>query len=224
MQPKDFIALVAPSAVAFFRAHKISAALIIAQAALESGWGKYAPGNNLFGIKADSSWHGPVVTETTTEYIGGRSENTQAKFRAYPSLGDSIQDHGQFLLANSRYHNLIGAEWRTACELIQKDGYATDPQYAQKLIAVIEQYKLYQYDSQAAQAAKGGEEDVQVPTLQQGVTGHTNAVKAVQAIVGVKTDGVFGPVTKTAVQKWQSAHGLTADGIVGPQTWGKMLA
>ncbi|GMA48675.1 hypothetical protein GCM10025857_39850 [Alicyclobacillus contaminans] len=148
----------------------------------------------------------------------------QAKFRAYASLGDSIQDHGQFLLANSRYHNLVGADWRTACQLIQQDGYATAPNYAQTLISIIEQYKLYQYDTQPVQPAPQGGDDVQVPTLQQGATGHTNAVKAVQAIVGVTADGVFGPATKAAVQKWQSAHGLTADGIVGPQTWAKMLS
>ncbi|GMA52079.1 hypothetical protein GCM10025857_68350 [Alicyclobacillus contaminans] len=75
----------------------------------------------------------------------------------------------------------------------------------------------------AAQPAPQGGDDVQVPTLQQGVTGHTNAVKAVQAIVGTTADGVFGPATAAAVKKWQSAHGLTADGIVGPQTWSKML-
>ncbi|GMA51797.1 hypothetical protein GCM10025857_31540 [Alicyclobacillus contaminans] len=106
----------------------------------------------------------------------------------------------------------------------QQDGYATAPNYAQTLISIIEQYKLYQYDTQPAQpAVQGGEGDVQVPNLQQGVSGHTNAVKAVQAIVGVTADGVFGPDTKAAVQKWQSAHGLTADGIVGPQTWGVIL-
>lgn len=73
-------------------------------------------------------------------------------------------------------------------------------------------------------APKGVEDDVQVPTLQQGVNGHANAVKAVQAIVGATADGAFGPNTTSKVQQWQKVHGLNGDGVVGPQTWAVMLA
>ena len=145
-QAKQFIADVAPMAHQFFCDHKISAALIIAQGILESGYGQYAPGNNLFGIKADASWHGAVISEQTKEYINGQWETVTATFRAYPSKGDSLVDHGKFLLENSRYHNLIGAPWQQAVELIHQDGYATDPTYTQQLRALITQWDLEQYD------------------------------------------------------------------------------
>jgi N-acetyl-anhydromuramyl-L-alanine amidase AmpD len=77
-----------------------------------------------------------------------------------------------------------------------------------------------------ATAQKGGEDDVlvkELPTLHQGATGHVNAVKAVQAIVGVTVDGVFGPQTEAAVKRWQAEHKLVADGIVGPKTWAAMF-
>jgi peptidoglycan hydrolase-like protein with peptidoglycan-binding domain len=72
----------------------------------------------------------------------------------------------------------------------------------------------------------GGGDDMtakELPVLQQGVQGHVNAVKAVQAVVGVTVDGQFGPATAEAVKKWQAAHGLQADGVVGPKTWATML-
>jgi flagellum-specific peptidoglycan hydrolase FlgJ len=220
MNPADFIALVAPSAVKFMREHGIPASVLIAQGALESGWGEHAPGNNLFGIKWTSGCGFDYVEAPTREFINGKWVNITARFRKYHSIADSIKDHGNFLLQNSRYANLRGTDYKAACQLIQQDGYATDPSYAKQLLEIIEQYQLYKYDQQT------GGDDVKIkdlPTLQQGVTDHKNAVIAVQAIVGAEIDGKFGPQTASKVKEWQAANGLKADGVVGPLTWAKML-
>ncbi len=147
MTNQEFITFIAPSAVEFFKAYKISAAFIIAQGCLESAYGTAAPGNNLFGIKADSSWAGPIVRVPTKEYINGQEVTVQATFRAYKTMGDSITDHGNFLLTNSNYHNLIGADYRASCRLIASvDGYATDQTYGAQLLEIIAQFGLAKYD------------------------------------------------------------------------------
>jgi hypothetical protein len=121
--------------------------LTMAQCACESGYGKSAPGNNLFGIKANGTT-GKTQILTTQEYISGKWITIKDVFRAYDSWADSVSDHALFLRQNSRYKNLIGCkDYKTACKLIRQDGYATAPDYADTLIGIIEQYKLYQYDT-----------------------------------------------------------------------------
>lgn len=151
MNQTEFINLVEPGAVRGWTDKKILPSVSIAQAILESGWGRYAPGNNLFGIKANG-WNGQTQLLSTHEYIGGKYVAVKATFRAYASWADSIADHAAFLSVNKRYANLIGCtDYKRVCQMLQADGYATSPTYAQSLIALIEQYKLYQYDNVAAQ-------------------------------------------------------------------------
>ncbi|VHN01341.1 mannosyl-glycoendo-beta-N-acetylglucosaminidase family protein [Streptococcus pyogenes] len=84
--------------------YKILPSLTAAQAILESGWGKHAPHNALFGIKADSSWTGKSFdTKTQEEYQAGVVTDIVDRFRAYDSWTDSIIDHGKFLNDNPRY-------------------------------------------------------------------------------------------------------------------------
>ncbi len=147
MTPREFIDKIAQSATDFYHDHKISAALTIAQGCFESGYGKYAPGNNVFGIKADASWHGATITAPTQEYVNGAYVTVQSKFRAYATLGDSLIDHGNFLLDNPRYDNLKGAPWIRAVVLIRQDGYATDPTYSQTLKSLIQQWGLQKFDT-----------------------------------------------------------------------------
>lgn len=119
---------------------------ILGQAALESGWGKHQPkmadgtsSNNLFGIKANSSWTGKVAEVTTTEYIGGVARKVTAKFRAYDSYEDAFKDHAKLLSQSPRYSQTV-AQADTAqgfARGLQKAGYATDPAYADKLTKVI---------------------------------------------------------------------------------------
>ena len=115
--------------------------LLLAQAALETGWGKsLSNGNNLFGIKADRRWDGAKSTANTTEFVGGVAVREQASFRNYGSYGDSFRDYVSFLKENPRYqHALANAENpRQFIAGLQKAGYATDPAYARKVIAIYE--------------------------------------------------------------------------------------
>ncbi|MFE5318866.1 glycoside hydrolase family 73 protein [Paenibacillus sp. NPDC056579] len=141
MDPRSFIDFIAPYAMNSMRQSGILASVTIAQAALESGWGNFAAGNNLFGIKGEGQ------VRDTQEYIDGRWITIKDGFRVYDSWEDSIRDHAQFLLRNARYAAVIGErDYRQASTALQQAGYATDPLYAQKLIRIIESWQLYQYD------------------------------------------------------------------------------
>ncbi|KHT18028.1 flagellar assembly peptidoglycan hydrolase FlgJ [Pectobacterium carotovorum] len=123
--------------------------LIIAQAALESGWGQREiptedgrPSHNLFGIKAGSSWNGPTTEITTTEYEQGVAKKVKASFRVYDSYIEAIGDYVKLLTNNPRYSAVMSAGTaEQAAHALQKAGYATDPQYAQKLVSMIQQMK-----------------------------------------------------------------------------------
>ncbi|MCL6442484.1 MAG: glucosaminidase domain-containing protein [Alicyclobacillus sp.] len=148
-----FIESVAPAAVEFYKSHKFSAAVNIAQGCLESLYGTACPtahgvnSHNLYGIKADTSWRGPFVVVPTQEYIGGRYVTIQAAFRAYPSYADSVTDHNNFFIDNPRYHNLFGMSYQQAANTIAAvDGYATDPNYGAKLLSIIKMFGLQKYD------------------------------------------------------------------------------
>ena len=115
---------------------------VVGHAALETGWGAHQPGsgsNNLFGIKADSRWQGSKVTASTTEMDGGRTRTEQAVFRSYDSAEDGFKDYVRFLKTNPRYAEAIkvGSSAQEFAQGLQKAGYATDPQYAEKLKAAI---------------------------------------------------------------------------------------
>jgi flagellum-specific peptidoglycan hydrolase FlgJ len=160
----DFINLIKAGAQDSQKKYGILASLTIAQAADESGWGTHVIANNLFGIKANGST-GPCVTVGTKEFVGGEYINTTATFRAYPSLAASVEDQASFIASNARYKNILHiTDAQKACELIQQDGYATDPDYATKLYDIIKEYKLTQYDTPT-------------PTTAPVAAKHTEAVK-----------------------------------------------
>lgn len=130
--------------------YKILPSLTAAQAILESGWGKYAPHNALFGIKADSSWTGKSFnTKTQEEYQAGVMTDIVDRFRAYDSWTDSIVDHGKFLNDNPRYKAVIGeTDYKKACYAIKDAGYATASGYAELLIQLIEENNLQSWDAE----------------------------------------------------------------------------
>jgi flagellum-specific peptidoglycan hydrolase FlgJ len=142
----DFIAIMAPLAVADQKRTTVLASITIAQSILESASGASAPGNNLFGIK------GKGQELNTKEFINGEWVTVKDGFRVYDSWSNSVSDHSSFLLENIRYTNsgfferCKALDYKGAAHALQNAGYATDPQYATKLISLIEQYKLYQYD------------------------------------------------------------------------------
>jgi len=143
----DFIARVAPAAVASFALTGIFPSAVIAQAAWESSWGRKAPGNNLFGIKADAGWHGPVVDFATHEVRAGMRDAETDAFRAYPSWQASIEDHARFFHANARYAAALKCTNGPAfCMAIDQAGYATGANYGPSLCAIIAAHDLTQYD------------------------------------------------------------------------------
>ena len=103
MSPNDFISQLSDPAKELAKTSKIPASFTVAQAAIESGWGAHAPGNNLFGIKATTDWKGAVIVLPTKEFLKGVEVTVQASFRAYLTWAGSLQDHAQFLLLNERY-------------------------------------------------------------------------------------------------------------------------
>lgn len=125
----------------------IPADFILAQAALESGWGKReirtADGGNsynVFGIKAGANWRGKTTEVTTTEYIGGQPRKVKQTFRAYDNYGEAYADYAKLLKDNPRYSKVIeqGGSAHGFAANLQRAGYATDPAYASKLSRVIE--------------------------------------------------------------------------------------
>lgn len=147
MIPAQFISAMLPGAQAANASTGVPVGMTIAQAAVESAWGAKAPGNNLFGIKADASWTGHVISFATHEVVHGKSEAIVAKFRAYPDFQGSLIDHAQFLKDNPRYAACFGTT--DSCEFARRmaaAGYATDPNYANTICAIINAHDLTQYD------------------------------------------------------------------------------
>jgi flagellar protein FlgJ len=124
----------------------IPASYMIGQAGHETGWGQFqikmkggAISHNLFGIKADSSWKGKVAEVTTTEYVNGKPEKRLAKFRAYDNYEDAYRDYARLISESPRYAK---ARQQTGSSVayangLQRAGYATDPEYANKLSRAI---------------------------------------------------------------------------------------
>lgn len=119
--------------------------ILVAQAALETGWGRHVmTGNdghsshNLFGIKADPSWEGPTVNRRTLEYYGGRPVRVNAAFRAYEDFGAAFDDYARFIKDNPRYSQALAKAEnpRAYVQALQSAGYATDPQYAHKILQI----------------------------------------------------------------------------------------
>lgn len=146
MTPKTFIAKIAPGAVEAMKSCGIPASLTISQAALESGWGEHAPGNNLFGIKANG-YKGKLCYINTREYVNGKYKTVKCAMRAYSSWAESIKDHAEFLKGSERYKNIIGeTDFEKAAKNIKADGYATAPNYADVLIGIIKKHSLNEFD------------------------------------------------------------------------------
>ncbi|MES2160016.1 MAG: flagellar assembly peptidoglycan hydrolase FlgJ [Pseudomonadota bacterium] len=128
------------------RATGIPAKFMLGQAALESGWGKReikgrdgSNSHNLFGIKAGGDWKGKVVEATTTEYVNGKAQTKVERFRAYDSYSDSFKDYAKLLASNPRYEKVLASagDASSFAHGLQKAGYATDPNYANKLTSII---------------------------------------------------------------------------------------
>ncbi len=143
---ESFVQRLLPHAQAASASSGIPAHFMMGQAALETGWGRAeirgADGqnsHNLFGIKAGGNWTGRTVDIVTTEYVNGKPQKQVDTFRAYDSYADSFRDYASLLQGNARYQNVVAAGHNAAgfAQGLQQAGYATDPNYAQKLMSVI---------------------------------------------------------------------------------------
>ncbi len=145
-QPKDFVTAMKEPAKRVQQQLGIPFEVVIAQAALETGWGqkiiKTAQGessNNLFNIKADARWQGSKTNKETLEFQQGAMVKTTAPFRVYQSINDSINDFVNFLSSSERYQEALQQVGNVEQFLhgLQKAGYATDPNYANKILATL---------------------------------------------------------------------------------------
>lgn len=145
-QTRAFIVSVWPQAQAASRATGIPARFLVAQAALESGWGRVVPrladgrpSHNLFGIKAGGGWQGAVAETATTEYVHGAAQRRIERFRAYASPAEAFADYAQLLTQSPRYAGVVGSRDAAGfAQALQRAGYATDPAYAAKLERMID--------------------------------------------------------------------------------------
>lgn len=144
--PGEFIEKLMPAARQAAQKLGLEPLALLAQAALETGWGqrtfKTAEGNNsfnFFGIKAHNSWQGDVAVVDTLEYRQGVAQKEKAKFRAYESPEQSLQDYVDFIKSNPRYQQAVAMadNPKAYFQQLQAAGYATDPNYAQKILSVF---------------------------------------------------------------------------------------
>ena len=151
-EQRAFILKLVPIAQDNYNDYGIFPSVTIAQAIHESAWGKSdlsVKANNLFGVKADSSWKGQTIDMLTQEHINGSNITVMAKWRKYDSFEDSVKDHGKFLKENPRYEQsgvFKAKDYKEQAYAIRMAGYATDPQYASLICNIIESYSLNIYD------------------------------------------------------------------------------
>lgn len=163
--PADFVRRLRPHAEAAASRLGIKPEALLAQAALETGWGKSVmktrdggQSHNLFGIKADSRWEGDRASVRTLEYRDGVAMKTRADFRAYDSYADSFADYANFVTDNPRYKQALEAvdDPQAYFQALQKAGYATDPAYARKVVDLLDRPEFQTRQTAAtAQSVKG---------------------------------------------------------------------
>ncbi|NBF01474.1 flagellar assembly peptidoglycan hydrolase FlgJ [Pseudomonas sp. Fl5BN2] len=149
----DFVATMLPMAQQAAQRIGVDPRYLVAQAALETGWGKSvmrqqdgSSSHNLFGIKAGSSWQGAQARAITSEFRNGEMVKETAAFRSYDSYQDSFHDLVTLLQSNNRYQEVLKAADKPEqfVRELQKAGYATDPDYASKISQIAKQMKSYQ--------------------------------------------------------------------------------
>lgn len=142
---EDFIDRLLPEIERVVTGAGLSATAVLAQSALETGWGQqiiHGPdgrsSHNLFGIKAGRGWDGERVAVKTMEVVDGIPRMATAEFRSYADVRAAIEDYVRLLESDDRYREVLNAEDHVGfTEALQRSGYATDPRYAQKIRAVL---------------------------------------------------------------------------------------
>jgi peptidoglycan hydrolase-like protein with peptidoglycan-binding domain len=217
MNKDEIIKQIIPGALATYKKYRILPSVTIAQAILETGWLQHIEGNNVFGIKWTKDCGFDSQQINTHEWINGTKTSMRCTFRKYDSLEDSIQDHGK-LLTFSRYKEVIDSNnYKEACNNLYKCGYCTDNEYAEKLIEIIEENKLYVYDHCESKNEDKLKSNIveDIKYVQKSL--NLMNIKDVDNNV-VKIDDTYGPMTISAVKNFQRVAGLLVDGRCGPKT------
>lgn len=137
MTPEEFYRQMMPYALSVSQQTGVDPRIVIAQSAIETGYGKHAPGNNFFGIKGQGG------TYKTTEYGPNGPYTINDSFRGYNSMGDSAMDYAKFINTNPRYTDFRNAQGMDAqLAALQKSGYATDPNYSAKVGSIAKNISL----------------------------------------------------------------------------------
>jgi len=145
--PEEYLKKMYPLAKEVEEDYGVPATVMLAQSALETGWGKHiidmydgTSSHNLFGIKADMRWYGDTVRSKTLEYTNGIAVQKNEKFRSYDNFRDSMIDYAMFLKSSTRYTNVLANADNPAAfsVALQQAGYATDPEYSSKINKIIE--------------------------------------------------------------------------------------
>jgi hypothetical protein len=231
--PSAFLAQASAPAQAGQRSYQVPASVSLGQAILESAWGESSltkEGHAFFGVKCTPGGdNGPFASRCLKKVTqecrpDGSCSSVTAYFRAYRSDADSFRDHGRLLRTKARYAPAFRYT-KNPDQFIRevaKAGYATDPDYATKIISLMKKYGLYRFDAGGSTPPSSS-----WPVLRQGSSGYR--VTALQQLLTagghiVSADGAFGSRTKTAVIGYQRSRGLAADGIAGAKTWTKLTA
>ena len=144
--PEDFVKQLQPLAEKYAAELGVSPRVLLAQAALETGWGQHVirfsndvPTHNLFNIKADDRWNGPRAVVPTLEYERGSPVRQLAAFRAYPDFEASFRDYVDFLKTSERYQPALenSADSNAFVRALHQAGYATDPKYSSKINRIM---------------------------------------------------------------------------------------
>ncbi|MFO6421834.1 flagellar assembly peptidoglycan hydrolase FlgJ [Motilimonas sp. KMU-193] len=150
--PASFVQSLMPFAKKAAKALGVNPAILVAQAALETGWGKKViqtsnqdSSFNLFNIKADRRWQGAHTNKDTLEYYDGVAVTERARFRVYRDFEQSFSDYVHFLQQNPRYEHALKttADPERFMRQLQKAGYATDPRYADKVMSVLKRVESH---------------------------------------------------------------------------------
>lgn len=142
----QFVSEIWPHAARAAQSLGLNAEVLVAQSALETGWGKHTmsfPNGrstyNLFGIKAGPGWSGATMSKPTLEFRDGVMKTELAQFRAYDSTSHALSDYVQFIQSSSRYDDALSHKGDASNYLrgLQQAGYATDPDYADKILDIM---------------------------------------------------------------------------------------
>jgi flagellar protein FlgJ len=154
---EDFVDKLYPYAEQAAKELGVSPKVLLAQAALETGWGRSVIKNsdgsssfNLFNIKASKSWHGEQANVSTLEYENGVARKERAGFRSYNSYQESFQDYVNFIKSNPRYQTALQhvENGERYLQELQRAGYATDPGYSRKVMGIYHGDSMAQSGSQ----------------------------------------------------------------------------